>query len=349
MNPILFGNRSAGQIPTVYTGVLTIAFVALSFTTDVPAATDGTIEVQDCVVRFASEVSVPALESGRVDQVLVAINEPIREGMVIARLDEQTLAIRRRAALLRLNAARHEAGDDVELQYAKTALSEAQAELDMNRSIQNDVRGAIPMTQMRRLRLAVERGELEIAQAEKRREQAEMEAQLREADLAMIEWQRSQLQIDTPLDGVVLEVTRAAGEWIERGQPIATVARIDRLRVQALVDSRRLAPSRCRGLDVTVHWNDPKNDRPRSLRGNIRSVDPQMLPGSRFRLHAEVVNQPDENDPSQWQLKPGVPVRMKIHLDGPASGSSLRPPTSVPPRGGEISDADDPRTGGVRR
>jgi multidrug efflux pump subunit AcrA (membrane-fusion protein) len=276
-------------------------------------STGAEVEVQECVVRFAQEVKVPALETGRVAEVTVAPNDMIEAGVQIARLDDRTLLIRRRASLLRRNSAKSHASDDVELRYAELALAEARVELETSRSIQNDVLGAVPLSQVRKLKLAVERGELEVAQAKKSGQRAEVEAALREADLSLIEDQLRNLQLETPISGAVLEVTRSAGEWIEKGDTIATIARIDRLHVHALLNSEKISPAACRGLPVSVHWTDPSDGAERSLRGKVLSVDPQMLPGGRLRLHAEIVNGTVENDRTQWLLRPGAEVRMKVY------------------------------------
>ena len=287
------------------------------------------VEVSDCVVRFSEQIDVPAMESGRVDEVWVKSNDTVSSGTLMFKLDDRTLLIRRRAALLRASHARQDTLDDVELRYAETALAEAEAELDSSRSIQNDVRGAVPLTQMRRLRLAVDRGHLEVALAKKRRKQAEIEVQLREADLSAIDDQIENLAVFSPIDGVVLDVARAVGEWIERGQPIATIAAMDRLQIHALVDGEQISPSICTGLPVSVHWIDASTGRTKSLRGKVMSVDPETLPGNRFRVHAEVTNRADEHDSRQWQLRPGVDVRMKIYVPrgapaGPSAAGDAR-------------------------
>lgn len=276
-----------------------------------PCFADG-IEVEDCAVRFAAEVDVPALMTGRVAEVIVAPNDSVELGARIARLDDRSLLIRRRAAQLRFENAKSDSLDEVEIDYAQVAKEEAEAELDVSRSIQRDARGAVPLTRMRQLRLAVERGQLEVAQAKRRMKQAEVEAGLREADLAVIDDQLRNLHIESPIGGVVLEVDREPGEWIEKGQPIATVGRINRLHVHALLSSEQIAPSHCRGLPVSVHWIDPTNGKESSLRGTVLSVDPQMLPGGRFRLHAEIVNRNVDGRRDQWQLHPGAEVRMKV-------------------------------------
>ncbi|MFK8111659.1 MAG: efflux RND transporter periplasmic adaptor subunit [Rubripirellula sp.] len=269
--------------------------------------------VQDCIVRFAQEVKVPALETGRVAELSVKINDMVKTGNFLARLDDRSLLIRRRAALLRLNSAKSDSTDDIETRFAELALAEAEAELDTSRLIQNDVVGAVPRSQLRKLKLAVERGEVEVALAKKKRRRAEVETELREADLSEIDDQLQNLHTASPIDGVVLEVARSAGEWIAKGDTIATIGRIDRLHVHALIDSREIAPTSCRDLPVSVHWTDPATGKERSLRGKVLSSDPQMLPGGRFRLHAEIINEPDPGNPNQWQLKPGAEVRMKVY------------------------------------
>lgn len=303
---------------SVLIGVVTLGSTAA-------VAQDGQgIELQECLVRFAGEVKVPALETGRVAEVTVKQNDAIENGDPIARLDDRSLLIRRRSALLRLNSARSDDDDDVEIRYAEVALAEAQAELETSRSIQNDVRGAIPLSQLRKLRLAVERGELEVAQARKRKKRAGVEVELREADLSVIDDSLRNLHADSPIGGVVLEVTRSKGEWIEKGETIATIGRMDRLHVHALVSSEKISASKCRGLPVSVHWEDPSTGDARALRGNVLSVDPQMLPGGRFRLHAEIHNQNFGADSSQWQLQPGANVRMKVYVPAAMAAGSKR-------------------------
>lgn len=289
------------------------------------AAENSTIEVTDCVVRFAEEVHVPSVESGRVAAVNVKLNEPIDNNAIIARLDDRTLKIRHRASTLRLDHARRTAMDDVELRYAETALAEAEAELDSNRSIHKDVSGAIPLSHLRRLRLAVERGELEVALAKKRRVEAQVEVEMREADVAMLDDQLHNLEITSPMAGTVLEISRSPGEWIEKGEAIATVARVDRLHVHALVRQEMLPLGQCKGLPISVHWIDSHSGLEKTLRGTVLSLDPQVLAGARYRLHAEVINRRDETDPSRWQLVPGTEVRMKVYANQPVQSNASLP------------------------
>jgi multidrug efflux pump subunit AcrA (membrane-fusion protein) len=270
------------------------------------------VEVQDCIVRFAAEVKVPALETGQLAELTVAVNDMVEVGSPLARLNDHTLLNRRRAIASELEMARRDSVDNTEVRYAELALAEAEAELETSQLIQSDSVGAIPRVQLRRMKLAVEGGEVEVTLAKKKLARKQLEVELREADLSVIDDQLKNLQVESPAKGVVLEVARARGEWMAKGDTLATIGQIDRLHVHALANSRDLPPADCRGMPVSVHWTDPTTNQERSLRGKVLSVDPQMLPGGRFRLHAEIINETWDHNPSQWQLLPGADVRMKV-------------------------------------
>ena len=285
--------------------------LALLIGNQIAAAQD--IEIKDCVVQFAKEVRVPAMTGGRISKVFVELNSAVKADDEIAKLDDRSLLIRRQSSTLRLKSAREQVEDNLSIRYAEISLAEAEAELETSRSIQNDVRGAVPISTIRKLRLAVERGNLELANANKNRELALLEVEMRQADLSVLDDQLRNLHIDSPIDGVVVQVNRSKGEWVERGEPVAVVAQIDRLHVHALVDGRLISPKACRGMPVTVQWHDAAADQQFTLPGKVLSVDPMTLPGGRFRLHAEVVNETDPTDRQQWKLTPGTEVNMRLN------------------------------------
>lgn len=297
------------------------------------AASGQTITVDEVFVDFAARVEVPARQSGAMSQVLVRQNEFVQTGQTLARLDDAAIVIRRRAALLRLESARLAATDVVEKQFAQTALAEAQAELDDSQATQDSVRGSISRNQLRRMRLAVQRGELEVARVDKDQRQAEIDQQLRTAELALIDQEMAERQCVSPIDGVVLVTHRDVGEWVQAGEPIVTIASAGQLTLQALVDAAQLDPATCVGLPVTIRWTEPPTGSREaastgSLRGKVVSVDPNRLPNNRYRLHAEVANRrrislgvdaADERAPGSvgggatpWQLVPGMKVTMDI-------------------------------------
>ncbi|MGB7346918.1 MAG: HlyD family efflux transporter periplasmic adaptor subunit [Pirellulaceae bacterium] len=287
----------------------------------------GDIEVQECVVQFAKEVDVPALESGLVAEVHVTTNQSVVTGGPVLRLGDETLIIRRAAAQTRLESAIKEAESTIELDFAKAALEESEAELDLNRRIEKENGGAISRERVRQLSLSFERAKLEVARAYQRIDQSLVAVKLQQSEIAVLDDQLRRLHADSPLSGIVLDVGKSKGEWVEQGQSVATIARIDRLHVHAFIRGNQISPSDCVGLPVSVLWQDSTTSAERKLSGEVISVDPQRLPGSRFRIHAEVINQCEQANKNHWQLNPGADVRMVVHTGSIAKrigGTSTR-------------------------
>lgn len=270
------------------------------------------IPVQECIVKFSEELNVPSTEAGLIAELSVAAGDSIQWGDPIARLDDRAIKIRSHAASLRLESAMQQIADDLELQYAETALEEAEAELEANVAIYRDAAGAVPMTTIRRLRLSVERASLEVARAKKAASLAKIEVDLRGADVSVIDDTLRRLQIQSPLAGVVIQVFRQRGEWVTTGEPVARLARLDRLDVHALLSADQMSPQACRDQSVAVRWTDPVTQKEHQLRGRVTSVQPQRLAGSRYRIQASVANE-KTNDGNDWLLHPGTEVRMFIY------------------------------------
>lgn len=286
------------------------------------------VTVQDCAVRFAEELDLPSTEAGLIAELSVTVGQPIAAGDAIARLDDRALKIRSRAALLRLSAAQEQISDDVELRYAQTARAEAMAELDSSRAIYNESSGAIPLSNLRRLKLAVERAELEVARAQKAAKQAQIEVDLRAADVAILDDTMRRYALSSPLSGVVLQVFKQRGEWVASGEAVVRLARLDRLQVQALMSSDQCSPNECLNQPVSVNWTDPISGQKLYLRGRVTSVQPQRLAGGRYRIQAEIVNN-RAADGKSWLLHPGTEIEMVVYPPrGLISGNpNLRGPT----------------------
>ncbi len=288
------------------------------------------VDVDECVVRFARELSVPSLETGRVAEILVDQNDLVKSDQEIARLDDRSLLIRRSAAQLKAKVARQESSDTNEIDFAELALAEAKEELESSRSISREVRGVIPTSEIRKMRLGVKRAALEVVRAKKHKVRAAVEAESLEAELAIIDDHLRHLHCESPLTGIVLKIARHQGEWIEKGQMIARIGEIDRIHVHALVPSESISQRQCRGLPVSVHWTDESSGKDRSLSGKVLSIDPQLFPGGRYRIHCEIVNQPigmnsqthqnglrtksRDYSGTGWQLIPGTTVKMRVYL-----------------------------------
>ena len=120
--------------------------------------------------------------------------------------------------------------------------------------------------------------------------------------------------IKSPLDGVVVEINQRPGEWVEPGETMFRVVRIDRLRVEAFLDAHQAAGLLVgRPVKLAI---DAKGDATAEFSGKIVFVSPEVDPvNGQVRVWAEVEN-PD------GQLRPGVHGKLSI---GPLPADAPRP------------------------
>src|SRR5690606_16597676 len=92
-----------------------------------------------------------------------------------------------------------------------------------------------------------------------------------------------------PLDAVVVEIKRRPGEWVEPGQSVARLIRVDKLRAEAFVAATAVSHS-LKGAPVafTVDLPDAKGA---SFTGAVVFVDPEIDPvNGQARVWAEIDN-----------------------------------------------------------
>ena len=291
--------------------VMIIVFSSLHKSVAADAGDPG-VEITNCSVHFAREINVPALQSGPVSEIAVDRGDTIAADATILRLDQTALVFRRDVARTRFEQTRDLARSDVDKNLAAVVLEEAEAELAAASSAGRSFGGGLRPDQIRQMRLAIKRAEAEVRQAEVLSVRAASDVALRKAELDMIEHQLSNLNIRSPILGVVMEIHKHLGEWVDTGQTIATIAQTDTLHVYGLADCRTLPRQRCQSAAVTVHWSDPSTGKTLQLPGKVVSVDPLLLSGDQYRFRVEVRNQLIAGSVDTWMLVPGVNVQMRV-------------------------------------
>lgn len=275
-------------------------------------ATNAEIEIANCSVHFAREVSVPALQSGVVIEVAAKLGDTIAADATILRLSQTALVAKRDAARARFEQARDLARSDVAKSLAAVMLEQAEADLadttSASRSFASDVRP----DQIRQMRLAIRRAQADVRHAETESVHAASDVALRKAELELSEYQLTNTTVRSPIQGVVLEINKHLGEWIDAGQTVATVAQNDALHVYGLANCRTLPRQLCKSAGATVHWLDPSTGKPRQLQGKVVALDPLLLSDDQYRFRVEVSNQLIAGSTDTWMLVPGANVHMRI-------------------------------------
>ena len=264
-----------------------------------------------CLVSLVEEAKVPAREAGVLMELVIREGDVVRKNDVIAKIDDDQPQMEKRKAQAEYDQALAKAQSDVDVQYSEAAEKVAEAEYKKALESHTKVPGSVTEVERDRLALNEKKSELQIDQARLEQRLAALAAQSKEVEVLAAENSIGRRLIKSPLDGVVVQVFPHQGEWMQPGDPLARVVRVDKLRSEGYVDASRFGPDKVRDRPVTgeVMLAD---DRRETFKGRIMVTSPMVESGGDFRVVAEVENRQDPNS-QQWLLQPGQTARMTIH------------------------------------
>lgn len=256
------------------------------------------------VVTLAEQVEVPAAEAGVLAELQVKPGQWVEVGTAIGRLRDEDLRLLVERTRIQAEIAKREFENELNELYAQKTTEVARAELE--RSLESNVKYAktVSKTELDRLRLLVEQGELETRRAQQDRLIAGLSSEVRENEHQTAKHQLATRQLIAPIRGMVVEVQRRLGEWVQPGDVVARIIRLDRLRVEGFLPASqgRLALV---GRPVRVAATDD-DDRAVQLSGEVVFVSPEIDPiNSQVRVWVEVDN-------TELKLRPGMTASVTV-------------------------------------
>jgi len=237
-------------------------------------------------------------------EVAVKTGERVQRGGLLARVDDSQAKLTEARAATEFSRIRREAENDLKVQLAEKHHAAAAAEMQRALDTEKRLPKSVSDTEFDRLRLAMEKAALEIEQAKFDVEMAQFAVKRSEHDLRLARMNVRRRRILAPLDGVVVEVKHRLGEWVEAGQPVVRIVRLDRLRAEGFLRAElATANIKHRMVRVDVRFGD---DKVVSFDGKIVFVSPEIHPvNGKVQVWAEVENH-------DGLLRPGLSASMTI-------------------------------------
>ncbi len=235
----------------------------------------------------------------------------VREGQLLGKIDDATDQARVISAEASLAVAEAEAAKMIEIDFAYASYKVAYAEVKKNELLNEGIPNSVP-------HMLVLEAELRKVQALKQWEKAKYDIQQirpREVEVKKQEMNVAlelldQRKLYSPIDGVVVDVRAAEGEYFKEGEKLIRVIRMDKLRVRGRVDSKRLLQ---RDVDRRLVTVTPINgDSKQQFRGKVTFASPELATDAHFDIHVEVDNRMENG---YWLLSTGEFVVLTIHLD----------------------------------
>ncbi len=269
-----------------------------------------TVTLPNCFLSPDAEVQVPAQEPGVLMKIPVREGQQIAEGDLLAQIDDIVPRMQHNIAGFKLKVAEREAADDISTRYASAAAKVAEAEYFQAIEANQKVAGTVPQAEVRRLLLKHREMVLSIEKAEKERAIAALQAKVSEAELQAATANLDRRRLIAPLDAVVVKLSRREGEWVQPGDPVMRLMRVDLLRVEGTLNAKNYRPTEIQGRPVQVVVTLSRGQR-ETFQGKIVFASPVIRSGGDFQVRAEVQNRKQGDS---WLLDSGLPAEMTIQL-----------------------------------
>jgi len=137
----------------------------------------------------------------------------------------------------------------------------------------------------------------------------EAEAKLREAELLGFDLRKS--TINSQFDGTISQVEKHAGEFVQAGETIVELYRMDRLSGVVLINRKQLLPEKAIG--VTGELVIKNNGESRSYEITIVRTLPRVDVDGKYRAFVELDNEKHES--GNWRLLPGMTGRVTFEVE----------------------------------
>ena len=262
------------------------------------------IEVESVHLKLIREIEVPAREAGVLANVAVKEGAVVKPGDTLASIvnDEAQLALAR--AQLDLEVAEAKAAAEHEIQGAEAEHTVASRNLQRAQDSIAKYERSVSPAEMDRFQLQTDQTQLAIEKAQFAQRLARLESAARSNDVEAATQRLHRHTIYAPFPGMVAEVQRFRGEWVEPGQTVLRMIRIDQLKAEGFVDATKIQSDlRGQRVQLTVELTPGKTE---TYTGEIVFVSAEIEPVSRqSRIWAEIDNK-------DRRLKPGLPASMKI-------------------------------------
>lgn len=265
--------------------------------------------INDALVTLIEDPEVSAQEPGLLVEVAVREGAMVKAGDVLARIDDSQAQSAKEIADFEQQAATEKANNDVEVRYAVAATEVANAEYEKALQSERRVRSSIGEAELNRLKLTAKRSELQIEQAEVQRVIDGLTAKTKGAEAKAAERNIERRLIKAPIDGIVVSVNAQVGEWVQPGDIVIHVIRVDKLRVEGYANVAQYSAAELRGKPVRVQVKVDENREPVVFEGVVTFVDPRVQLGGDYRVFAEVANRQENGE---WLLRSGLNATMAI-------------------------------------
>ena len=264
----------------------------------------------DGVVRQFEEVNVPALTNGVIHKVYGQRGDSISEGDLIAQIDDTDSKLNFSVSDAEFKAAKAKADDNSFIKLAEKKIQLATTELLTLQKLKH-------VTKLEKIRATTEKKSAEL-ELENR-----VAKQQHSTKISLVANAKRQVQaraIDkcksvSPITGAIIDFEKQVGEWVNAGDSIATVLRLDRLTVEGFASLSDAAPHQLAGSLAKVEIG--VGTQTIHIDGVVKHASPKVELDGKYRIWVEIENSQatDQSGKTRWVIRPGMLGKITLDIN----------------------------------
>lgn len=275
------------------------------------------VRLGSCLVSLIDHAEVPAREAGQLMSVEATEGQSVEKGDFLAQIDDTLAQMEKYVAEKEQAISEEEANSDINIQFSEKSEGVARSEYEKGIEANKRSTNTVTHSELMKRWFEWERAKLSIEKAKQDKKIARLTADAREAQVEATEAKIQMRKITAPIGGVVVRLYKKTGEWVSPGDEVFRIIRMDRLRVEGLVDADAHGPAEFRSRPVSVEVRLP-HGRVETFQGKVTVVHPEIEEGNSRRIWAEVVNRKEHDE---WILQPGMHAEMTVDLSAAPVGA----------------------------
>lgn len=213
---------------------------------------EGDLVISPCPVEFIDSIQLPALETGQIVSIFVKEGDAVPAGKTVGQIDDQLFKSMLDQARLKHAIADQKANDNTSLMAAKNEIALAQVDYDRTKKLAST--GSKSQSEYEKARFSLRLAMLKEVAAQNEKDSANGELQIESSRMREVSERIRRHGIIAPssFEGHVIEILRNELEWVNAGEPVMRIGRMDRLWVQGVVDANVVNPHEIVNRPVTV-------------------------------------------------------------------------------------------------
>lgn len=263
---------SIGTQPMVaQTNIHSTASTELAATTN-----QNSVRLEGAIVKTPPSIKVPGRQAGLLTSVAIKEGMRVELGQFLAQIDPTESQLDLDQSKLDHQLAEMNANNSTDRQYYEKSLVVATAEVNRSIAANSRVKNSVPLAKLEKQRLEKERATLQLQQANRQLEIAQFRTRLTQSKIKSAEVEVVKTKIVSPISGLVVNVAKQSGEWLEQSETVCEIVSTHRLRVEGFATVAQAAQIRT-GMSATVEFDQPWIKEKR-VAGTVTFVAPAANP-----------------------------------------------------------------------